>query len=226
MKRIAILILLAVMTLASPTLLGSKPAIVAQDATSSEFQSHGLGSAEQQTVLSAANGGTMMSLVDDASVAPATNVHAEPLRAQESGTPAPLPPLLEQLLKAVDDRDIAAFMALYAEDASHEDVPAGILARGREEIQAYVEGVWGQFPDLTFDAIAGHQAGDLAWIEYRFSATDPESGQTFSIRGIVVMELEGELVRRSADYSDFTNVLVQIGQLVPVVDSPQASPAA
>ena len=94
------------------------------------------------------------------------------------------------------------------------------MARGREEIGAYVADVWGQFPDFRFDPISSRQAGDMAWLEYQFSATDSESGLSFTSRGVVIIELEGEAVRRSADYSDFTNVLVQLGQLVPADDSP------
>ena len=49
--------------------------------------------------------------------------------------------------------DGAAVAALYTEDGIHEDVPAGVMARGREEIAAFVDEVTSQFRDVRLEPV-------------------------------------------------------------------------
>jgi steroid delta-isomerase-like uncharacterized protein len=136
-------------------------------------------------------------------------------RAQEA-TPAASPalsPLLQHMVDAINSGDGAAVAALYVEDGVHEDIPAGTLARGREEIAAFVDEAMGLFSDLRFEPVSGSHVGDLAVIEYDFSVTDVASGQPITYRGVIVLELDGNLIRRSADYYDLATVLGQLGLL-------------
>lgn len=145
--------------------------------------------------------------------------------ATPAASPAALPPLLRQLVDAANAGDGAAVAALYAEDGTHEDVPAGAVARGREEISAFVDGVLSQVRDVRFEAVSGRQAGDLAVLEYAFSATDLETGRPFAYRGVLVFELDGNLIRRSADYYDVATILGQLGLLETGGVTPEATPA-
>ena len=126
--------------------------------------------------------------------------------------PVLLPPL-RQMVDAINATDSASIAALYAEAGSHEDVPAGATARGREEIAAFVDGALGQFRDVRFAPVSGRQADDLAVLEYAFSVTDVASGRPITYRGVLVFELDGTLIRRTADYYDLATILGQIGQL-------------
>ena len=130
-----------------------------------------------------------------------------------------LPPPLQDMVEAINAVDSAAIAALYAEDGTHEDVPAGVVARGREEVAAFVGETLGQFRDVRFEPLFGHAAGGLAVLEYSLSVTDLQSGLPVVYRGVLVFELDGTLIRRSTDYYDLSSILSQLGQ-------PEASEAA
>jgi steroid delta-isomerase-like uncharacterized protein len=148
--------------------------------------------------------------------------------AQEASPTAPpvaLSPLLRQWVDGVTAGDGAAVAALYAEDAVHEDVPAGTVARGPEAIGALVSGTVEQFADVRYDVVAAHEAADLGVLEYRFAATDLESGRPLSIRGVYLFELEEGKIRRSADYYDVAGILAQMGMLDMGGGTAEATPS-
>jgi hypothetical protein len=228
MKRLtlAMLVPLVVLALTGSVLSGLSPRALAQN-TASSSKTHAVTPqvADQQPGTKASGGVNTMPMTENSNAALNTEIYASAQQDQANGSPEPgLPPLLQELIAAIEVRDSAALASLYADDGTHEDVAAAVLANGRAEIQAYVEGVWSQFPDFQFEPISGRQAGEIAWLEYQFSATDPESGRSFASSGVIIIELERGLVHRSADYSDFTNALVQIGQLVPVDEVAEATP--
>jgi steroid delta-isomerase-like uncharacterized protein len=133
--------------------------------------------------------------------------------ATPAASPTALPPLLQQMVEAINATDSAALAALYTDDGAHEDVPAGVEARGREEIAAFVDAALGQFRDVRFTPVSARQAGDLAVLEYELSVTDAESSHPLTYRGVLVFELDGNLIRRSADYYDVAAILGQLGLL-------------
>jgi steroid delta-isomerase-like uncharacterized protein len=141
---------------------------------------------------------------------------ASPVGAQNAtpaASPAALPPLLQQMVEAINATDSAALAALYTEDGIHEDVPASVEVRGREDIAAFVDTALGQFQDVQFAPVSARQAGDLAVLEYDLSVTDPASERPLTYRGVLVFELNGNLIRRSADYYDVAAILGQLGML-------------
>jgi ketosteroid isomerase-like protein len=114
--------------------------------------------------------------------------------------------------------------ALYAEDGVHEDIPSGMTASGRREIADLVNGALTQFDDITWTPVSARQVGDLAVLEYAFSATDLESGKPLSFRGVIVFELDGDQIRRSADYYDVATILGGLG-LLDLGEESAATPA-
>jgi steroid delta-isomerase-like uncharacterized protein len=145
--------------------------------------------------------------------------------ASPAASPVALSPLLQQWVDGVEAGDGDAIAALYTEDAVHEDVPAGMVVQGPEEIGALVSGTVEQFEDVRYEVLAAHESGDLGILEYRFSATDLESGQPISIRGAYIFELTGDRIRRSADYYDVASILVQLGILDMGEEMAEATPA-
>jgi steroid delta-isomerase-like uncharacterized protein len=141
---------------------------------------------------------------------------ASPVRAQETtpmASPTALPPLLQHYLDGVNSGNGEAIAALYVEDGVHEDIPNGMVATGREAIAALVSGALTQFDDLRWEPVSARQSGDLAVLEYAFSATDRESGKPLSFRGAMVFELDGDQIRRSTDYYDVATILGELGLL-------------
>jgi steroid delta-isomerase-like uncharacterized protein len=145
--------------------------------------------------------------------------------ASPAASPVALSPLLQQWVDGVEAGDGDAIAALYTEDAIHEDVPAGMVVEGPEEIGALVSGTVEQFDDVRYEVLAAHESGDLGILEYRFSATDLESGQPISIRGVHIFELAGDRIRRSADYYDVASILAQLGILDMGEEMAEATPA-
>jgi steroid delta-isomerase-like uncharacterized protein len=131
----------------------------------------------------------------------------------EDATPASVPPLLQQMMDAANAGDGDAVAALYTADGTHEDVPAGVMARGQEEIATFVTGVVSQFRDARLEPVRSRQSGDLAVLEYTFSGSELQSGQSIAYRGVLIFDLDGDLIRRSVDYYDLAAVLDQLGQL-------------
>jgi steroid delta-isomerase-like uncharacterized protein len=148
--------------------------------------------------------------------------------AQEASPAAAmaLPPLLQQASEAFNSGDAAAVAALYTENGTHEDIPAGVRAQGREEITAYVAEAFGQLDDFRFEPVFGRLEGDLAVLEYTLTGTDPESGRPVTYQGVIVAEYEGDLIRRSTDYYDLATILSQLGLLDLGEGTADATPAA
>ena len=125
-----------------------------------------------------------------------------------------------------DTLDPEAVAVLYAEDGVMEDVPAGIEARGRDEIAAALRGVMAGIAESRNEPVGGFRAGDMAVMEYEVTAVDAASGQEFTFRGALIAELEGDLIRHSREYYDVATILGQLGMLDMGEATPDATPAA
>ncbi len=132
--------------------------------------------------------------------------------AQEA-TPAAIPPVLVAWSEAWDALDPEAVAALYTEDGVMEDVPAGIVAQGRDEIAAALGGVMAGIAESRNEPVSGFRAGDMAVMEYEVTAVDAASGQEFTFRGALIAELDGDLIRHSREYYDVATILGQLGLL-------------
>jgi ketosteroid isomerase-like protein len=133
-----------------------------------------------------------------------------PLHAQEA-TPAALPSELVARTEAWDTLDPEAVAALYTEDGVMEDVPSGAAAQGLDEIAAALAGIMSGIAESRNEPVGGFRAGDMAVMEYQVTAVDAASGQEFMFRGVLVAELEGDLIRHSREYFDVVTILGQLG---------------
>ena len=133
-----------------------------------------------------------------------------------------IPPLAAQWAEAWSSHDAEQVVALYAPDAVYEEVPPNSVSQGHAAIRAFVQGTHAAFSDIQVTPRRGFQAENWAVLEGDFAGRSAD-GAPFSVPFIVVMELDGELIRRSADYFDLNSVLTQIaaGQTIEA-----ATPAA
>jgi steroid delta-isomerase-like uncharacterized protein len=131
-----------------------------------------------------------------------------------------IPPLLNQWAEAWSSQDPARVVALYAPDAVYEEVPTNTIAQGHDEIRAFVEGTHAAFSDILVTPRRGFQAENWAVLEGDFAGR--AEGAAFSVPFIVVMELDGELIRRSSDYFDLNAVLTQIAPAPTTAATPAA----
>lgn len=120
--------------------------------------------------------------------------------ASPAASPAALPPLLQRWLAALTAGNGDAVAALFIAEGVYEDVPSGTVARGRDQIAAFIDRIEAQERDFRIRLRAVHFTDDGAVLEYTATSTDSKSGQTLSFRGVTILEFEGDLIRRSADY--------------------------
>jgi steroid delta-isomerase-like uncharacterized protein len=120
-----------------------------------------------------------------------------------------IPPLPVRWAEAWSSHDAEQVVALYAADAVYEEVPTNSVSQGHDEIREFVEGTHAAFSDIQVTPRRGFQAENWAVLEGEFAGRSAD-GVPFTVPFIVVMELDGELIRRSADYFDLNSVLTQI----------------
>jgi steroid delta-isomerase-like uncharacterized protein len=129
--------------------------------------------------------------------------------ASPEATSGSIPPLLVQWAEAWSSGDAEQVVALYAPDAVYEEVPTNSVSQGHAAIRAFVQGTYAAFTDIQVTPSRGFQAENWAVLEGDFAARSAD-GVPFTVPFIVIMELDGELIRRSADYFDLNSVLTQI----------------
>jgi steroid delta-isomerase-like uncharacterized protein len=132
-----------------------------------------------------------------------------------------IPPLPVRWAEAWSSHDPEQVVALYTPDAVYEEVPTNSVSEGHDAIRAFVQGTHAAFSDIQVTPRRGFQAESWAVLEGDFAGRSAD-GAPFSVPFIVVMELEGELIRRSADYFDLNSVLTQIA----AGSTTEATPAA
>jgi steroid delta-isomerase-like uncharacterized protein len=133
-----------------------------------------------------------------------------------------VPPVLQEWAAAWSELDDGSRLAaLYTADATHEEVPSGTIFTGPDAIGGYAQSHFAAFPDVGLELTSAFRSGDWAAAEWVYGGTyagslpglPPGTGQTFSVRGAAIFDLQGEMIRRSASYFDFYTLLVQLGVL-------------
>jgi steroid delta-isomerase-like uncharacterized protein len=120
-----------------------------------------------------------------------------------------VPPLLVAWAEAWSSGEPEKVAALYGEESVYEEVPTGSVARGPDEIREFVAATYATFPTVTVTPRNGFRAEGWSVLEGDFSAVSAD-GKPVSVPFMVVMELDGDVIRRSADYFDLHAVLTQL----------------
>jgi hypothetical protein len=108
----------------------------------------------------------------------------------------------------------------------HEEIPGDARVLGQQGTTRFVESVLPEFDDVRIEPVSAQKSGELAVLEYRFTAIDRQRGQPLDFRGIIVFELDRGQIRRSADYYDVATILAQLGLLDLEEAGPAATPVA
>jgi steroid delta-isomerase-like uncharacterized protein len=141
--------------------------------------------------------------------------------ASPEATPGSIPALPAQWAEAWSSHDAEQVVALYTPDAVYEEVPTNSVSQGHDDIRAFVQGTYDTFSDIEVTPRRGFQAENWAVLEGDFAGRSAD-GVPFTVPFIVVMELDGQMIRRSADYFDLNSVLSQIA----AGPATEATPAA
>lgn len=80
--------------------------------------------------------------------------------------------LLDRLLAAQNQHDLAAFLACFAPDyQSEQPLHPDRAFQGRAQVQKNWSALFGSVPDFRSDLLGAVSAGDTVWVEWRWHGT-------------------------------------------------------
>jgi ketosteroid isomerase-like protein len=136
--------------------------------------------------------------------------------------------VMDRVAEAMVGGDLEALRALYAEEAVYES--PGRVLRGPDEIVAYVDEVRAAFPDISWEGLHKHEAGNVAIDEGYFTGTNtgtmtrgdggaiPATGKSVRCRDCDIATVENGVITSHRVYFDMLDLLTQLG-LVPAPDA-------
>ena len=125
---------------------------------------------------------------------------------------------------AWNDHDLDAIVAMHTEDSVFENHTTGDVNVGKDAIAKAITGIFGVFPDLSFEARSQYIRDDLVVQEWTATATHsnemrrgeivaPPTGKQIEWVGMDVIPFADGLIARKDVYSDSVSILRQVGLL-------------
>jgi steroid delta-isomerase-like uncharacterized protein len=135
---------------------------------------------------------------------------------------AELQEFIDRYNEAWNAHDVDTIVAMHTEDSVFENHTTGDVNVGREAIGRAVTGIFGVFPDLTFEARRQYFRENLVVQEWTARGTHKgkmtrsgievePTGRTVDYRGMDVIPIRDGLVARKDVYSDGVTLLRQLG---------------
>ena len=123
---------------------------------------------------------------------------------------------IDLLFAAWNSRNADQFVALFSDDAVYEDVAAGHVARGKNEVRKWAAGAFTYIADFKLEVKKRsiYEGGGV--VEWVWSGTDKglfKTGKSFSVRGASVIQVRGGKISNYKEYYDFATVMRQLGLL-------------
>ena len=126
--------------------------------------------------------------------------------------------LVEQVYKFETSHEIDKVLALFAEDATYEDVPWGIMAEGHAEIRHLLETMFTSTPDFAIrpvSIVTDEDSGSAEWIQSGTFSADfgdlKATGKPFSVRGALIVRFANGRISRWTDYWSKSTFKEQVG---------------
>lgn len=114
---------------------------------------------------------------------------------------APLPSVIEQLVDAVNHRDLASLVTCFAEDYANQ-TPAHPERgfRGREQVHRNWTQIFAEVPDIQARVLRSVTDGVTVWTEWRMTGTRRSNATVFDMTGVVIYEVTDGLIESAALY--------------------------
>ena len=126
------------------------------------------------------------------------------------------PKEIEQLFTAWNSHDPGKVVASFTENIVYEDVPAGHISRGRDEVRKWAEGAFAVIENFKFEIVSSSSHNGRGVAEWIWSGTDKgllKTGKKFSVRGVSVYEICGGKISRYKEFYDVATIMKQVGLL-------------
>lgn len=123
---------------------------------------------------------------------------------------------VERLFAAWNSRDAAKVVASFAGDAVYEDVAAGKVNRGHDEIRRWVTDAFRDIENFKLETVSSSFYKGGAVVEWVWSGRDKglfKTGKNFSVRGVSVIDVRGGKISTYKEYYDFSTAMRQLGLL-------------
>lgn len=129
---------------------------------------------------------------------------------------------IELLFAAWNSRDAEKVVAAFRNDAVYEDVAAGHINRGRDEIRKWVAGAFRDIENFKLEVVRSSLYKGGGTVEWAWTGTDKgffKTGKNFSVRGVSIIAVRNGRVSSYKEYYDFATVMKQLGLLPEEKDS-------
>ena len=108
----------------------------------------------------------------------------------------------------------AQFASLFTEDCRYEDIPLGVTARGRTEIETHLRNWLASSSDIRMEVLDQVTDGNRVAVEWSYTGTHDgpfegleSTGRSFEFRGASVFTVSGTKISACADYWDLAYLL-------------------
>jgi len=109
--------------------------------------------------------------------------------------------IAEGLAAAWSSGDVEKIASFFTDDCIFEDVCAGAVCRGQEELKARARVIFARVPDLKLELKSLFGAGD--WVGCEWIETGTQKGKRFSLQGASIVELHESKIKRESIYAHF-----------------------
>ncbi len=123
---------------------------------------------------------------------------------------------IESLLAAWNSRDVERVVAAFGNAAVYEDVAAGEIHRGKDQIGKWVVSAFRDIDNFKLEVVRSSFYKGGGVVEWVWSGTDTglfKTGKSFTVRGVSVIEVREGKVSIYKEYYDFSTVMRQLGLL-------------
>ena len=126
---------------------------------------------------------------------------------------AALQEFIDRYNAAWNDHDVDAIVSMHTDDSVFENHTTGDVNIGKDAIATAITGIFGVFPDLSFEARSQYVRDDLVVQEWTATGTHAESGKTATWDGMDILPTRDGRFARKDVYSDSVSVMRQLGRL-------------
>ncbi len=88
----------------------------------------------------------------------------------------------------------------YTDDCVFQDLPAGVVVHGKNEMKAWNKQTLTDYPDMQIESKSWFASGNKVASEWVMTGTIPATGKRFSARGVSILELREGKVNRETSY--------------------------
>ena len=124
--------------------------------------------------------------------------------------------IAERLFTAWNSHDADKVAAAFSDDAVYEDVTAGHISRGKDDVRKWAAGGFTGIADFKMEVVNSFFHSGRGVVEWVWSGTDIElfrTGKKFSVRGVSVIEIRKGKIIACKDFYDFSAAMKQLGVL-------------